>query len=110
MLKRILKITAWTALGVVLVTGGLVAAFYVHFRAAPARPSNPQAFDTLAAEQEDLDYFGKLIALDRAFTPSARAAADRRLGRSRGAPRCSSMSTCGLRSCRSARSPTTARR
>jgi hypothetical protein len=79
MRRRILKITGWTALAAVLFAVSLAAAFYMHFyRAAPA-PAYPKATGPLVAQQQDLDYFGKLMARDRAFTPQTRAEADRRL-------------------------------
>jgi hypothetical protein len=39
----------------------------------------PHPASALEAQRQDLDYFAKLIALDRAFTPAARAEANRRI-------------------------------
>ena len=81
MLKRILKVTGWTALAVVVAVGLLGTAFFVHFLAAAPGPAYPKPANALAAQQQDLDYFGQLIARDRAFTPEARAEAGRRLAK-----------------------------
>src|SRR5450432_1672367 len=79
MLRRILKITGWTALGAVVTAGLIAAASYMYFYRAAPPPSYPKAADALVAQQQDLDYFGRLIARDRAFAPEARSEADRRL-------------------------------
>ena len=81
MRKRILKIIGWTLLGSVLVVGLLAVAFFRHFYAAAPAPSYPKAANALVAQQQDLDYFGTLIARDRAFTREARAEADAQLAK-----------------------------
>ncbi|MBV8976364.1 MAG: hypothetical protein JO261_15765 [Alphaproteobacteria bacterium] len=61
-------------------TGG--AAFYVFsHKFIPAAPdaNYPKPRDPLEAQRQDLDYFVKLIDLDRAYAPGTRAEAHRRL-------------------------------
>ena len=71
------------AIGLVLLVAILGAAFLAemqhHFHPSAPQP-NPPAADALDAQRKDVHYFRQLIALDRSFSPTARAEADRRLG------------------------------
>jgi hypothetical protein len=82
-MKRILVRAALWLGGIVLVLvvlgGGLLAAMFLHFYPAPPKADYPHPKTPLEAQRQDLDYFGKLLAYDRAFSPSARAEAVRRL-------------------------------
>ena len=79
MRKTILKFIAWMALIVFLGVGAPILALYMHFYRSPPEASYPHPADALEAQRQDLDYFATLISLDRAFTPSTRAEASRRL-------------------------------
>jgi hypothetical protein len=61
------------------VGGGLFYFFTVKFNPAPPSVDYPKPTSALEAQRQDTDYFGKLIALDRAFAPAARAEANRRI-------------------------------
>jgi hypothetical protein len=66
-------------LAAVLVVGGLILAFLFKFQPRAPRASYPAPASALEAQRQDLDYFAKAMALDRAFSPSARAAAEARI-------------------------------
>ncbi len=61
---------------IVLLLGGVGLAFVRHFNPKPPSMSYPDPADALDAQRQDLDYFGRLLAYDRSFTPSARQQAD----------------------------------
>jgi hypothetical protein len=69
--------------GIVMVVGalgaGLLYAMLLHFNPSPPDKNYPHPANALEAQQQNLDYFARLIALDRAFTPVARAEASRRI-------------------------------
>ena len=58
---------------------GLGGAYVAHFRVRAPQVAYPAPSSTLEAQRQDLDYFGKLLALDRSFTPQSRTAAEHRL-------------------------------
>lgn len=73
------RVLAGALLAATVVFGGLLLAFHWHFH-----PGAPQAAylapkSALEAQRQDLDYFTKVMALDRAFSPAARAAATARV-------------------------------
>ncbi|MGA9711000.1 MAG: hypothetical protein WBR31_04385 [Candidatus Sulfotelmatobacter sp.] len=81
-MRKLLKIGG-IALGFVLlliaIAAGLVYATMRHFYPSPPqanynRPNNP-----LEAQRQDLDYFAKLIGMDRSYSAEARAEAQHRL-------------------------------
>lgn len=78
-MRTLLKIVAWTALVVVVALGATILAFYLHFHSSPPKVSYPHPEDALTAQRQELDYFGKIIALDRAFSAETRIEANRRL-------------------------------
>jgi hypothetical protein len=77
--RRILGILGIVLL-VIVVAGGLVLfAFRTQFHVPPPGATYPSPGTALEAQRQDLDYFGKSLALDRSFPPAARALADKRL-------------------------------
>ena len=78
-MKRILKVTGWVVLASFVATAALAATFYFHFFAEAPAPAYPKAANALAAQQQDLDYFGALMTRDQSFTPEARGEANSRL-------------------------------
>src|SRR5215475_7660289 len=66
-------------LAVVVIVVALICVFLFNFpHSAPAaRYAAPRS--ALEAQRQDLDYFAKVLALDRAFTAATRAAADARV-------------------------------
>jgi len=81
-LRKFLKIGG-IAFGVVLlliaIAAGLVYAMMRHFYPAPPQASYSKPNDPLEAQRQDLDYFAKLIAMDRSYSTEARAQAQRRI-------------------------------
>jgi len=81
-LRKFLKIGGM-AIGVVLlliaIAAGLVYAMMRHFYPAPPQARYSKPNDPLEAQRQDLDYFAKLIAVDRSYSSQARAEAQRRL-------------------------------
>src|SRR5258708_39771137 len=77
------KIIGFSALGLIIFLGFVGTAFLEgrnhHFPPpAPIGTSSPAA-NALDAQRQDLRYFGQLIALDRSFSATDRADANRRL-------------------------------
>jgi hypothetical protein len=66
-------------LAVVLVLVGLILVFLFNFPHSAPQISYPAPHSALEAQRQDIDYFAKVLALDRAFSPAARAAAQARL-------------------------------
>jgi hypothetical protein len=90
MTKRgILKTTLWGLAVVVLFVGaaGSFALAFLH-KFSPAPPSNvfPKPANALEAQQQDIEQFSRLLAMDRAFSPAARAEADRQIAALKSAP------------------------
>jgi len=76
---RILKF-GLVGLGVVLLAGaGFFAALRLHFSPSPPATRYAVPNDALEAQRQDLDYFGKLLAMDISFSPKMRAEAAKRL-------------------------------
>lgn len=85
-IRRAVRAVARLALVLLVVTGGLAFAVWFNFhrpapRAAYSAPASP-----VEAQRQDLDYFAKVIVRDRAFSPSARQAAQARLATLRALP------------------------
>src|SRR5215469_6004529 len=66
-------------LAAVVVVGGLILAFLFNFNHLAPTASYPAPKSALEAQRQDLDYFAKAMAFDRAFSPAARAAAEARV-------------------------------
>jgi len=81
-LRKFLKIGG-IAFGVVLlliaIVAGFVYAMMRHFYPAPPQANYSKPSDPLEAQLQDLDYFAKLIAMDRSYSTGARAQAQRRI-------------------------------
>lgn len=69
--------------GIVLILFGTLAALHLFathkFNPDPPEADYPTPQDAREAQHQDVDYFGKLMAMDRAYSPTARAEAERRL-------------------------------
>lgn len=63
----------------VVLWGGLVLAFLVNFHHFAPTASYPAATTALEAQRQDLDYFARAMALDRAFSAHARTLAEARV-------------------------------
>ncbi len=77
--RRILVAGVW-ALGVVILFVGVAAGFALrmHHKFNPNPPSNdfPKPANALEAQQQDIEQFSRLLAMDRSFSPAARAEAN----------------------------------
>jgi hypothetical protein len=83
MTKRgILRAGLWALAVVVLFVGaaGGFALCFLH-KFSPDPPSNnfPKPANALEAQQQDIEQFSRLLAMDRAFSPAARAEANRQI-------------------------------
>jgi hypothetical protein len=67
------------AVVVVAAGGGFYWAMTSYFNPAPPSLHYAKPASALEAQRQDLDYFRKLTALDRSFSPAARAEAERRI-------------------------------
>lgn len=74
-----LRRSALVAIAAVVVLVGLGGAYIAHFRVQPPKVDYAKPSSALEAQRQDLDYFRRLLALDRSFTPQRRAAAERRV-------------------------------
>ena len=72
---RAFRILGVVLLALVVLAGAALLAFVVQFRWPAPRASYPPPASALEAQRQDLDYFAKLLALDRSFSPAARATA-----------------------------------
>jgi hypothetical protein len=72
----------WVLAIVVLFVGAAGSfALCFHHKFSPAPPSSdfPKPANALEAQQQDIEQFSRLLALDRSFSPAARAAANRQI-------------------------------
>ena len=67
-------------LAAVIVLGGLTLVFLFNFHHFAPSSHYPAPASALDAQRQDLDYFAKAIAFDRAFSPAAHASAEARVG------------------------------
>jgi hypothetical protein len=79
MAKRIGVIAIGLVLLIVIAAGGFLLGMRHHFQPSAPQPHEPPAVSALDAQRQDIRYFRQLIALDRAFAPSDRAEANRKL-------------------------------
>ena len=80
MAKRISVLAIGLIVLVAIVAGGFFAGMQYHFHPSAPRLHYPAAATTLEAQRQDIQYFRRLIALDRSFAPNDRAEAYRGLG------------------------------
>lgn len=83
MTKRgIFRAGLWALAVVALVIGGVggLALCFVHkFSPDPPSANFPKPANALEAQQQDIEQFARLLAMDRSFSPAARAQANRRI-------------------------------
>jgi len=82
MKRRLLRLGAYVLVPVVVLAacaGGLFYAFIHKFNPEPPVAVYAKPANALEAQRQDIDYFTKLIALDRAYASGDRAEANRRL-------------------------------
>ena len=63
----------------VAAAGGFAFSFHRKFSPDPPTSDFPMPADALQAQQQDIEQFSRLLAIDRSFSPAARAAADRQI-------------------------------
>jgi hypothetical protein len=78
-LRRLAFVLGGGILVAVVIGGGLILAFHFKFHRAPPSARYPAPASALESQRQDLDYFAKVMALDRALSGAARAAAEARL-------------------------------
>ena len=78
-LRRVAFVVGGGILAAVVVVCGLVLAFLFNFRHFAPTAGYPAPKSALESQRQDLDYFAKAMAFDRAFSPATRAAAEARL-------------------------------
>jgi hypothetical protein len=66
-------------LALLVVAGGIVFAFLSQFHVSPPKAGYAAPQSALEAQRQDLDYFEKAMALDRSFSPVARAEGEKRV-------------------------------
>jgi len=80
--RRILRSGLW-ALAIVLLFVGAAGSFALclHHKFSPDPPSNnfPKPANGLEAQQQDIEQFSRLLAMDRSFSPAARAEANHQI-------------------------------
>jgi hypothetical protein len=83
MTKRAIRRAGLCALAVVVLFIGVVGSFALCLRHKfnPDPPSNnfPKPDNALEAQQQDIEQFSRLLAMDRSFSPTARAEANRQI-------------------------------
>jgi hypothetical protein len=79
LLRRVVFVLGAASLVAVLALVGLIFAFRCNFHQVAPNASYGAPRSALEAQRQDLDYFAKGLALDRAFSASARAAAAARV-------------------------------
>lgn len=78
-LRRFAFVLGGGILAAVVVAGALILAFVLDFHYSAPRADYPAPESALQAQRQDLDYFATAMALDRSFSPTARAAAQARV-------------------------------
>jgi hypothetical protein len=81
-MRKVVRYGAILLGGALLVAGvgaGAFAMLKLHFYPSPPAADYPQPKNLLEAQRQDLDYFAKLQAMDRAYSPAARAEENRRI-------------------------------
>ncbi len=83
MTKRgILRAGSWALAVVILfagVAGGFALCMFHKFNPDPPSNNFPRPANALEAQQQDIEQFSRLLAMDRSFSPAARAEANRQI-------------------------------
>jgi hypothetical protein len=83
MTKRgILRAALWASAVVALfvaAAGGFALCFHHRFSPDPPPNNFPKPANALEAQQQDIEQFSRLLAMDRSFSPAARAEANRQI-------------------------------
>lgn len=83
-LRRVLKVAGWIAGSAIVLAGigfGGLKLMQGYFYPDPPAANYPKPQSALEAQQQDLDYFKKLLALDFSFSPEARKEANGEIDR-----------------------------
>jgi hypothetical protein len=75
MLRKIVIGLVATVIVLAALAGSAYYAMTLWFNPSPPAKDYPKPADALAAQRQDLDYFRKLVALDRSYAPADRARA-----------------------------------
>src|SRR5215469_10372523 len=78
-IRRLALALGGALVAAIVVVLGLVLALLLNFRHFAPKASYKTPQSALDAQRQDLDYFAKVMAFDRAFSPAARATAEARL-------------------------------
>jgi hypothetical protein len=78
-LRRLAFVLGGAICAVSVAAACLILAFVLNFHRRPPDSDYPAPHSALEAQRQDLDYFARAMALDRAFPPAARQAAAARL-------------------------------
>ena len=76
--RKFLRVGLWIGCGAAMIVAlgaGLLYTMLQHFYPSAPKKDYPRPASALEAQRQDLDYFARLIALDRAFTPAVRVVA-----------------------------------
>jgi len=85
-LRKAALILGGAVLAVAVVLGGLAYAFLSNFHLFAPSANYPAPTSALEAQRQDLDYFSRAMALDRAFSPATRAAGEARVAALKAVP------------------------
>src|SRR5215467_7622581 len=77
--RRILLVGSGALAGLLLLAVAIALCFLHRFSPNPPPSDLPPAADALAAQRQDVEQFARLLAMDRSFSPAARAEANRRI-------------------------------
>jgi hypothetical protein len=78
-LRRLLLTLSLATLALLGALGGLILTFRLNFQPNAPRADYATPQSALEAQRQDLDYFTRAMALDRAFSPAARQEAEDRI-------------------------------
>ena len=78
-MRRVLKFILIALAATAVLGGGLLVAMFRQFNPSPPAVRYGTPKSALEAQRQDLDYFGKLLAMDRSFSPAHREEANGRL-------------------------------
>lgn len=85
-LRRLMLTLVIATFALLGASGALMITFRLNFQPSPPRADYPTPKSALEAQRQDLDYFSRAMALDRAFSAPARTAAEARIRALQGLP------------------------